>query len=423
MVKRESGETQKINILVLLWHSTVDSSVTAGGIRRIIEFIKRTPSDMHFYILDNKPTVFDFTQPGVTVLEYTYPGFVHFLLKNNFVLGRAIEWFLSFVKLTIQGVRIIRQKKCSIVYVPTSELLFLFLPAVFLKIICRVKFVSDILNFSLPYGSISNFYNQMRLKKYSVVRSVLLPVYIKVQLLIMKKLFSKIDYIVTVSQHLSDSIKNQGARCPVTFTPSGVDCRYIESVCEQPITFEGVFVGRHNIAKGIFDLIEAWRIVVEKIPNARLAMVGFCDVDTRKQIDDKLKKYSLKDNIFVKGALSEEDKIKTIKSGKVFIHLGLMEPLVPVITVLEGLACGLPTVLYDQPSYKEHPEIYNHASFALVKHGDFRAAAEKVVKFINLNGSLREKIKKEAVQYALQYDWDSIAGIEFDAIRSFKKIT
>ncbi len=64
---------KKIDVLVLLWHSTIDSSVTAGGIKRIIKFVKRIPEDMHFWILDNLPTVFDFTSARFTVFEYKLP--------------------------------------------------------------------------------------------------------------------------------------------------------------------------------------------------------------------------------------------------------------------------------------------------------------------------------------------------------------
>lgn len=407
----------KINVLVLLWHSAIDSSVTAGGIRRIIEFVKRIPEDMHFWILDNSPTVFDFTSAQFTVFEYKFPSFVRSLLKRNFVIGRSIEWFITLIKLILNGAKIIKQKKCAIIYVPTSCLLFLFLPAVFLKIFYRGALLTDILNFSVPYGSVSNFYREMRSKGYSILRALLLPLYITLQLFIIKSLFNKVDYIVSVSQYLADLIKKQGAHCPITFTPSGIDYKFIESIPQEPVYFEGIFVGRHEVEKGVFDLIEVWKKVVARMPNSRLAMVGFCDVATKKQIDNKLKEYNLEKNFFIEGTLGEEEKIRIIKSSKVFIHLGLIEPLVPVITVLEGLACGLPVVLYDQPSYKEHPEIYQHPSFALVPQGDHEAAAEKIISFLNMNGSIRNIVSQQAKEYALRYDWDRIAKIEFEVIR------
>ena len=138
---------------------------------------------------------------------------------------------------------------------------------------------------------------------------------------------------------------------------------------------------------------------------------------TKEQIDNRLRERGLEKTISVKGVLDEEEKIKIIKSSKVFVHLGLIEPLVPVITVLEGLACGLPVVLYDQPSYKEHPEIYQHPSFALVPRGDYEAVAEKILSFINMNGSSRDVVGQQARKYARSYDWDNIARIEYAAIR------
>lgn len=407
----------KINVLVLLWHSTINSSVTAGGIRRIIEFVKRIPDDINLYILDNFPTVFDFQSPRHNVYQYKIPNIVYRLLSHNFVLGRLLEWVIASLKLFFNGNKILKQKNCQVIYVPTSELLFLFLPAILLKIIHRKQIVCDILNFEMTYGSISRFYRQMRSKSYSFGRSLFLPVYIRFQINVIKSFFGRIDCIMTVSRYLADFIRKLGANCYIGFTPSGVDYRFIDSISANSQIFDCVFVGRHEAEKGVFDLIQVWRYVLELRPNSRLVMAGPCNTDTRQQINKKLNEFQISDYVSIKGVLSEEEKIRIIKASKVFIHLGHIEPLVPVITVLEGLACGLPVVLYDQPSYKEHPEIYQHPSFALVPLRDHKAAAKKIISFIDMDGSLRNIVSQRAKKYARGYDWDNISQIEYGVIR------
>lgn len=407
----------RINVFVLLWHPLTENSVTAGGIRRIIEFSKRIPVDMNFHILDNSPTIFDFQLPQCNVYQYRIPKIVYRILKFNFILGRLLEWVITSIKLFFIGKRILKQKKCDVIYLPISELLFIFLPAILLKLRYDTKIVCDILNFEMPYGGTGTFFRQMRSKGYSLVRSLLLPLYIRFQFAFIRLFLGKIDCIMSVSQYLANYIKKKGATCFVGFTPSGIDFNFIDGTLPAEQPFDAIFVGRHEPEKGVFDLLEVWKHVLALRPNSRLIMVGPCNSRTRQQIDRKLNEYELTDYVSIKGTLSEEEKIKFIKASKVFIHLGHIEPLVPVITVLEGLACGLPAVLYDQASYKEHPEIYEHPSFALVPWGDFQTAASKIVMFLNMNGSHRQNVAQHAKQYSQSYDWSKICQIEFDAIR------
>jgi len=416
LVKMES-EDKTINVLVFLWHSTTDTTVTAGGYKRIIEFVKRIPEGFNFYILDNSPTIFDFRTPRFNVYEYKIPEIFYRILKINFMLGRFLEWLIASIKLFFHGNRILKQKKCQVIYLPITELLFVFLPAVLLRIIYRKKIVCDILNFEMPYGSVRKFYRQMRSRGYSLIRSLFLPLHIRIQYFIIKSCFKKIDCIMSVSQYLADYIRRGGAIGYIGFTPSGVNAKFIESFSDIPKTLDGVYVGRHEVEKGIFDLLEAWRIVIGLRPGSRLALVGPCNASTRRQIENKLTEYQINEYVSIKGALSEEEKIKTIKSGKVFIHLGKVEPLVPVITVLEALVCGLPVILYDQPSYREHPEIYKHPAFSLVSIGDFKIAAQEIVRYLNMNKTENDFVKENAQDYTRSFDWENISQIEYAAIR------
>ena len=367
--------------------------------------------------MDNSPTIFDFQSSRCNVYEYRIPKIVYRILRFNFILGRSLEWIITSIALFYKARKVLKQQECQIIYVPISELLFIFLPAIFLKILYGGKIICDILNFEVPYGSILGFYRQMRSKGYSFSRSLFLPLYIRTQFAVIRLFFGKIDCIMSVSGYLANYIKKMGASCYVGFTPSGIDYEFIDSISPTQQVFDGIFIGRHETEKGIFDLLRVWRYVLDLRPNSHLVMAGPCNTATKLQIDKKLNQYGISDCVFIKGILSEDEKIRIVKAAKVFIHLGDIEPLVPVITVLEALACGLPVVLYDQPSYREHPEIYQHPSFALVPRGDFRATAKKIISFINMNGSLRDMVSQRAMEYVRVYDWDVISQIEFEVIR------
>jgi glycosyltransferase involved in cell wall biosynthesis len=410
----------QLNVLTLFWHSTYETHIAVGGVRRIIELAKRIPTDMHFWILDNSPPALDFSSPQFTVVTYRIPGFIYRLSRVNFLLGRLIEMATASVKLFLEGRRVLKSKDCAVIYSPMGGLLFFFLPAVFLKFFHRKAIlVIDIFDFELPYGSVLNYYRRLRKDGYSFLRAFLLPVYIKFQFLVIKVLSRKVDCILTVSQYQANFIEKTGAKSPVGFASGGIDYKFIESVSKGGSGFDAVFVGRHTAEKGIFDLLEIWRRVVALRPASRLALIGTCDRETERMLADKVREYRLVENVVVKGVLSEEEKIGILKASQVFIHPGRIEPLFPVITVLEALACGLPAVLYDLPSYKEQPEIYSHPAFALVAAGDYDAAAKKAVDFMEMNGSLKANLTQRAREYASRYDWNNIADSEFKIIRDW----
>ncbi len=411
----------KLNVLALSWHSIYEGHIAVGGVRRIIELAKRAPGDMHLWILDNSPTVLDFKESQFTVIVYEIPDFVYHLSKRSFLLGRFVEMITASVKLFLEGRRVLKNKGCQVIYAPMAGLLFLFLPAFFLKFFYHRSVVIDIFDFEPPYGSVLNYYRKLRKDGYSFLRSLLLPVYIKFQFFVIKILSRSIDCVLTVSQYQSDFIRRAGGKNPTGFMPGGIDYKFIQSISRGDEGFDAVFVGRHTAEKGIFDLLEIWKRVVTARPGTRLGMIGTCDQATRNILAERIKTYRLTDDITIKGVLSEEDKIKIIKASKVFAHFGQIEPLIPVITVLEGLACGLPAVLYDLPSYREQKEVYGHPAFALVPLGDYQTAAEKVINFIDMDISSRAGIADRAKDFASGYDWDNVADFEFKVIRKFGK--
>lgn len=54
----------------------------------------------------------------------------------------------------------------------------------------------------------------------------------------------------------------------------GFNSEMIDSVLPSPQKFDAVFMSRLHASKGIFDLIEMWKKIVIKLPNATLAVIG-----------------------------------------------------------------------------------------------------------------------------------------------------
>ncbi len=412
-------------ILLLLWHP--DQPVpTSGGLVRTKEFLRFFPQDFHVTVLDKYPTILADLKFNGRVVEYKLPSIVDRIYNWSFLWGRILEWSLIAVILTIKGWQELKTKRYKVIYAPIGEALHIFLPAVILKkLFPSVSVIIDVLNFEIPEGGFWQYYKSLRSNKIGRSRSFVSPLGIVISLLLMKRLIRNVNYVVTVSPHVKRKLAPYYHSSKISVTPSGVSIGTINSVSYKKILpkYDGVFVGRHTSEKGIFDLVKVWENVTKIKKGAKLIMIGPCDRETKLKLEGEIEKKKLKKNIFILGVLSEEEKFQRLRESRVFIHLAHFEPLVPVITILEALSCGLPVVHYNVAALKDYPELYNHPSFYLVENKNIRKATKKVLAFLFLRPEEVKRISSEARKYARRFAWRKIAQDEAKIIKKFCKMT
>jgi len=69
--------------------------------------------------------------------------------------------------------------------------------------------------------------------------------------------------------------------------------------------YDGVFIGRFHVQKGVLELIDVWELVVKNKPFAKLVMIG--DGDLFPEVKDKIDKKELSSNIIL--LVSRQEKI------------------------------------------------------------------------------------------------------------------
>lgn len=189
----------------------------------------------------------------------------------------------------------------------------------------------------------------------------------------------------------------------------GIDLKKLKiENCELKI-FDGVFLGRLNPTKGIFDLPKIWKKVVEKIPKAKMVIIGGGE-KWLEELKAQIKGLGLGENIKLTGFVSEKEKLELLSQSRVFVFPSYEEGW--GIAVAEAMAIRLPVVAYDLPSYKEvFPE-------ALVtnKVGDTQAMAESVLKLLQ-NEKECEFWREKGYNVVQRYDLDKIAKTQWQIIR------
>lgn len=190
----------------------------------------------------------------------------------------------------------------------------------------------------------------------------------------------------------------------------GVDLNFIDSIPNQSKIYEACFVGRLSQQKGVDDLLEIWRRVVDQKPAARLAFIGWGHPGQKEAFLGQIEQTGLKKNIEFLGFLDGAEKYKVVKSSKLLLFPSQYESF--GIVVLEALAAGVPVIAYDLDVLKEN---FGEVVF-LVPRGRIDVFAQKVLDLLN-EGSEIMSLVDRGRRLAARFDWGQLGSDTFNYIR------
>jgi glycosyltransferase involved in cell wall biosynthesis len=186
-------------------------------------------------------------------------------------------------------------------------------------------------------------------------------------------------------------------------------------VDENPKCVDAVMVGvRPN--KGMYDIVPVWKEVIRRRPGTTLRLMGGM-VDTtllessfiKEGLDKVVSIFKSKD-----GYMDISTFYKTLKEARILFAPSREEGW--GIAVCEAMACGLPVVGYDLPTYRR---IY-YDSFVKIPIGDTMMFAEQICKILD-SPIEYEVFKEKGLHCAKQHDWNFIADEDWEYLaKSFE---
>ncbi|MBU0597836.1 glycosyltransferase family 4 protein [Patescibacteria group bacterium] len=193
----------------------------------------------------------------------------------------------------------------------------------------------------------------------------------------------KSDKVISISKYLRDVLKREiGIESEVVYnlvdkerfnsSISGLVVKKKYSLESTPVV---LYVGRISPHKGIHLLIKSFNIVLDKIPNAKLLIVG---KKTFNNYARKLETLAEKSVIFA-GYVKDDELPFYYAACDVYATASLWEGF--DLPIAEAQACGKPVVAYNLCS---HPEIINKNG-TLVKPKDINSFAKAIINTINKN--------------------------------------
>ena len=161
---------------------------------------------------------------------------------------------------------------------------------------------------------------------------------------------------------------------------------------ETPVSALGgkeiIWAGRIAEEKRPVQLVEIFALVLLKVPQARLSIVGSGPEALEERVRSRAEALGVSDRIAFCGF--QTDVLPFYQRADVFLSTSEYEGF--PLTILEAQSCGLPVVTYDMP----YLTILEGGKGSIcVPQNDKEAAAGAIVKLLT-DGELRRKVGKEA---------------------------
>lgn len=130
----------------------------------------------------------------------------------------------------------------------------------------------------------------------------------------------------------------------------GVDLSHSQKQTKYKKKYDGIFIGRLHPQKGVLELVDIWKILTQKLPQANLAIIG--DGILNQAIKEKIRRLNLLKNIKMFGFQIGQKKYKLIQQSKIIVHPATYDS--GGMAAADAMAFGLPGVSFDLPALKTY---------------------------------------------------------------------
>ena len=163
---------------------------------------------------------------------------------------------------------------------------------------------------------------------------------------------------------------------------------------DKPIA---LYVGRVDPEKSLSNVVSAFATVLDKVPDARLAIVG--DGTDRRRLVDLAQALGIKKEVIFPGRIMPPDVMEVYRTAQLFVTASETET--QGIVLIEAAATGLPLVAVDAGAVRELCQ--NRKNGILCQPGDVNKLARAMINLFT-DEELRKKYGEYSLEIAKQHD-------------------
>ena len=367
----------------------------SGGTVRFIESIKNINHEIDLHIVSPKYNLDFFKKQKL--------NFTGHEISNNLKYHNFFDLCLYSTILTIKFILSHRQYIADqkIILYSTSDLYWETIPNYILK-----KKYPDKIKWVQP---IFHLYPNWKTRPGAIINSFFGYYFQKVSHLLVKQ---QADIIFTINQLTTHELISQGFNSQKIYqTGIGI---YLPKYQKSPKIYDGIFVGRLDPSKGIYDLIKITKNITNTKPNFKIVLVGNFNQNILNQFVNEIKLNHLERNIIIRGPVSDITKNKLYSQSRLFIFPSHEEGW--GMSIAEAMSYKLPVFTWNLPVYSY---VYPNQLITSVENNieDF---STNVIHYLVDTKLARAKGISNYDFIKSNYSWKKIANSEYDIITTTK---
>lgn len=164
-----------------------------------------------------------------------------------------------------------------------------------------------------------------------------------------------------------------------------------------------IYLGRLKKYKSIDHLISGFSLILDKIPEARLTIVG--DGDYKGDLMAFAKKLGLGNRVEFTGYVDKYEKVKRLQKAWVAVYPSLKEGW--GLTNIEANACGTPVIASNVPGLKD--SVIGGKTGLLFEYGNVPELSECMIRILS-DREYRENLIRGGISWARSFSWDEAAN-------------
>ena len=236
------------------------------------------------------------------------------------------------------------------------------------------------------------------------------------------KIFAnRIDHLIAPTKRVEKELRSYGVKAPISVVPSGIDVEKFRrtepgilrenlAIRNDPIL---LFVGRLSREKSVDFLLQMFKEVLKKAPNAHFVLIG--EGSDKKKLERLANRLGIQKRVHFLGEIGAQDIHKVYADATVFVFSSTTET--QGLVILESLSAGVPVVAVDDPAYEC---IKNGENGFLVRY-EKKEFASKVLLLIG-DRDLRQKLSNNATlsakKFSVKTTVNSLEAIYFKLIEA-----
>lgn len=216
-----------------------------------------------------------------------------------------------------------------------------------------------------------------------------------------RRLANRCQLVIVPSKPILQELRSYGVKTRIEILPTGVDLKRFKTGKMKLPPKSLVYVGRLSEEKNLKMLFLAFALVLKKVPEARLFLVG--DGPSRKDYENLAQKLGLAKQVSFTGFLDQNKTTQYQAAADLFVFPSVTDT--QGLVVVEAMAAQTPVVVVG----KLGPgEIVKHGIFGFKTKNNPRDFADKIIKLL-FNEKLRLKMGKADLMEAKNYAQEKMA--------------